>query len=57
MAVLLHEFRDDIHLAKTPLLVQRILLGTLALVGRLLGYQARYPYPYARQREASPAAR
>ena len=57
MAVLLQEFRDEIHLAKPPLLVQRILFGTLALVGRLLGYQARYSYPYARQREASPAAR
>ena len=57
MAVLLQEFRDEIHLAKPPLLAQRIVFGTLALVGRLLGYQARYPYPYARQREASPATR
>ena len=57
MAILLQEFRDEIHLAKPPLLAQRIVFGTLALVGRLLGCQARYPYPYARQREASPATR
>ncbi len=37
MAVLLQEFRDEIHLAKPPLLAQRIVFGTLALVGRLLG--------------------
>ena len=55
MAVLLHEFRDEIHLVKPPLLVQRIVFGTLALVGRLLGYPARYPYPYAERREATPA--
>jgi cupin domain len=57
MTVLLYEFRDEIHLAKPPLLVQRIVFGTLALVGRLLGYPARYPYPYAGQREASPVAK
>jgi hypothetical protein len=57
MAVLLHEFRDEIHLAKPPLLVQRIVFGTLALGGRLLAYPARYPYPYARQRDAPTTAR
>ncbi len=57
MAVLLHEFRDEIHLVKPPLLVQRVFFGALALVGRLLGYPARYPYPYPRgRREASPTA-
>jgi mannose-6-phosphate isomerase-like protein (cupin superfamily) len=50
MAVLLHEFRNEIHLARPPLLVQRIAFGALALVGRLLGYEARYPYPYAGRR-------
>ena len=47
MAALLQEFRDEIHLARPPLFVQRTVFGTLALVGRLLGYPARYPYPYA----------
>jgi len=55
MAVLLQEFRNEIHLTRPPLPVQRVVFGALALVGRLLGYPARYPYPYARQREASPA--
>jgi quercetin dioxygenase-like cupin family protein len=57
MAVLLNEFREEIHLSRPPLLVQRIVFGTLALVGRLLGYPARYPYPYEQQREASTTTR
>jgi hypothetical protein len=57
MAVLLHEFRNEIHLARPPLPVQRAVFGSLALVGRLLGYPARYPYPHAGRREASPIAR
>ena len=57
MAVLLNEFREEIHLSRPPLLVQRIVFGTLALVGRLLGYPARYPYPYASRREASTTTR
>ncbi len=57
MAVLLREFSDEIHLARPPLLVQRIVFGTLALVGRLLGYRARYPYPYPARHEAAPTAR
>lgn len=54
MAVLLHEFRNEIHLARPPLPVQRIVFGTLALVGRLLGYRGRYPYPFAGRSEATP---
>ena len=57
MAVALHEFRDEIYLARPPLLVQRVVFGTLALVGRLLGYPARYPYPHVGQRKASSATR
>ncbi len=57
MAVLLHEFRNEIHLARPALFVQRILFGALALVGRLLGYPARYPYPYAGRHEASTTVR
>ncbi len=53
MAALLHEFRNEIHLARPPLFVQRIAFGTLALVGGLLGYPARYPYPYAGRRAAA----
>ncbi len=54
MAVLLHEYRNEIHLTRPPLLVQRIAFGALALVGRLLGYEARYPYPYAGRGETTP---
>jgi mannose-6-phosphate isomerase-like protein (cupin superfamily) len=54
MAVLLHEYRNEIHLARPPLFVQRIAFGALALVGRLLGYEARYPYPHARRGETTP---
>jgi hypothetical protein len=35
--------------------VQRVAFGALAAVGRLLGYRAHYPYPYAERREVSPA--
>ena len=56
-AVLLREFKEEIHLAKPPLLVQKIVFGTLAIVGRLLGYRARYPYPYPARHETSPTAR
>ena len=55
MAVLLHEFREEIHLAKPPLPLQRALFGTLALVGRVLGYRGRYPYPYPQRHDAAPA--
>lgn len=33
--------------------VQRVILGALARVARLLGYRAEYPYPHARQSEVS----
>jgi len=57
MAVVLREFEEEIYLAKSSLLVQRVVFGALAFVGRLLGYRVRYPYPYAGRREGSPAAR
>lgn len=56
-AVVMREFEEEIYLAKPPLPVQRIVFGVLALLGRLLGYRARHPYPYARRREASTTAR
>jgi hypothetical protein len=30
-----------------------VIFGTLATLGRLLGYRAEYPYPYEREGEAS----
>ena len=43
MAVLFNEHFDECHLTKPPLLVQKVMFGALAPVGRLLGYKARYP--------------
>lgn len=37
------EYWDELRLARTPFAVQRVLLGLLAPVCRLLGYHGRYP--------------
>ncbi len=53
LALIVHDYEDQIYLAQPPLAVQRLLFGALAKVGQLLGYQAEYPYPYGDQgREA-----
>src|ERR671914_826143 len=47
---------DEVHVLvdfRPPLFFQRMIFGALAKVARLLGYRAEYPYPYARQSEAS----
>ncbi len=43
MAVLINEHWNEGYLTKPPLLVQKVLFGALAPVGRLLGYKAHYP--------------
>ena len=44
MAVLIDEHKDEgSYLTKPPLLVQRVMFGVLAPLGRLLGYKAHYP--------------
>lgn len=43
MAVLFNEHFNEGHLTKPPLLVQKVMFGALAPVGRLLGYKAHYP--------------
>ncbi len=43
MAVLINEHFDEGHLTRPPLLVQKVMFGVLAPVGRLLGYKAHYP--------------
>ena len=53
LALVLRHFEDEIYFVRPPLAVQRVIFGTLARVARLLGYRAEYPYPYARQSEAS----
>src|SRR5918998_107782 len=53
LALILREFEEEIYFVRPPLVVQRVILGALAFIGRLLGYRAEFPYPYARQSEAS----
>jgi quercetin dioxygenase-like cupin family protein len=52
LALVLREFEEEIYFVRPPLVVQRVILGALAFIWRLLGYRAEYPYPYARQSEA-----
>jgi quercetin dioxygenase-like cupin family protein len=49
-AVIAREFAAEIRLAWPPLAVQKVILGTLAALGRMLGYRARHSYPVAEQR-------
>jgi len=46
LALIVHDYEDEIYLAQPPLFVQRVIFGMLAKVGRLFGYRAEYPYPY-----------
>ena len=52
LALLVHDYEDELYLASPPLLVQRAIFGPLAFLGRLLGYTAEYPYPDLKRREA-----
>jgi quercetin dioxygenase-like cupin family protein len=53
LALILREFEEEIYFVRPPLAVQRVILGSLARVARLLGYRPEYPYPHARQSKAS----
>jgi hypothetical protein len=53
-ALIAREYEDEFRLASPPWAVQRILFELLAPVGRLLGYHARYPYPYSDSQTAPP---
>lgn len=54
LAVMMHEYRNEIILARPPRPVQALLFGLLAYIGRLLGYEAEHPYPHARQAQVPP---
>ncbi len=54
LAVMMHAYRNEIILARPPRLMQALLFGLLASIGRLLGYKAEYPYPHPRQAQAQP---
>jgi quercetin dioxygenase-like cupin family protein len=56
LALILRHYEEEIYFVRPPLAVQRVILGVLAEVARLLGYRAEYPYPYARRSETSRAA-
>ena len=45
LALILRGFEEEIYFVRPPLAVQRVILGALAFIGRLLGYRAEYPYP------------
>jgi quercetin dioxygenase-like cupin family protein len=61
-AVISREYEDEIYLASSPLLVQRVRFRLLATIGKLLGYKARYPAysgagePLARREGERPSA-
>jgi quercetin dioxygenase-like cupin family protein len=55
-ALIAREYEDVFRLASPPWAVQRLLFGSLAPVGRLLGYRAEYPYPHRGVPLASPAS-
>ena len=55
LALILREYEHEIYFVRPPLYVQRVIFGALARVARLLGYRAKYPYPYARRSETSRA--
>ncbi len=52
-ALVLRHFEDEIYFVRPPLAVQRALLGPLAALARVLGYQAEHRYLYS---GAAPAA-
>lgn len=54
LALLVHDYEDELYLASPPLFVQRAIFGPLAFLGRLLGYRAEYPYPFADRPEPKP---
>lgn len=44
LALIVHDFRDEIHLARPPFLVQRALFGPVAWLARRLGRRGALPY-------------
>jgi hypothetical protein len=52
LALMMRTYRNEIVLARLARLVQTLLFGALAPIGRLLGYTGAYPYPHARQTQA-----
>jgi quercetin dioxygenase-like cupin family protein len=53
LALVLREFEAEIYFVRPPLAVQKVLLGPLAALGRMLGYRAEHPYRRAEQHAPS----
>jgi mannose-6-phosphate isomerase-like protein (cupin superfamily) len=51
-AMIAQHYAQEYRLVSPPRLVQKVLFGSLAEVGRLLGYEAQYPYPHGDPYEA-----
>ncbi|MDQ7053772.1 MAG: cupin domain-containing protein [candidate division KSB1 bacterium] len=51
MAPILQKHWDVLYLANPPLFIQKIVMGVLAVVARLIGYGDEYRYPYKRASE------
>lgn len=49
MAVILSEYQDEFVIGQLLRSVQRVLFKVMAPVGKMLGYRARVPYPFAGQ--------
>jgi len=49
MALIMRAYRNELILARPPRLVQTVLFGLLAPIGRLIGYKAEYAYPHSKQ--------
>ena len=45
-ALILRHFEDEIYFVRPPLALQRVVLGPLAALARVLGYRAEHPYVY-----------
>jgi hypothetical protein len=56
VALIAREYEDVFRLASPPWAVQRLLFGSLAPIGILLGYRAEYPYSQHGVSQASPAS-
>lgn len=54
LAVVMRAFRNELILARPSRLVQTVLFGLLTPIGRLLGFKAKYPYPYHDQAQSQP---
>ena len=46
-ALVLRHFEDEIYFVRPPLALQRVVLGPLAALARVLGYRAEHTYDYS----------